>query len=82
MKNLLVFFINLYQKMPLSSHKYCRFIPTCSEYSKEAILNYGVLKGSFLAIKRILRCRPGGSYGYDPVPKKEKLWEKDFYYYY
>lgn len=59
--------------MPLSSHKQCRFIPTCSEYAKEAILTYGSIKGVFLAMKRILKCRPGGSYGYDPVPKKEKL---------
>ena len=59
--------------MPLSSHKQCRFIPTCSEYAKEAILTYGSIKGVFLAMKRILKCRPGGSYGYDPVPKKEKI---------
>ena len=59
--------------MPLSSHKQCRFIPTCSEYAKEAILTYGSIKGVFLAMKRILKCRPGGSYGYDPVPKKERL---------
>lgn len=59
--------------MPLSSHKQCRFIPTCSEYAKEAILTYGSIKGVFLTMKRILKCRPGGSYGYDPVPKKEKL---------
>lgn len=73
MKKVLIFFINIYQKMPLSSHKQCRFIPTCSEYAKEAILTYGSIKGVFLAMKRILKCRPGGSYGYDPVPKKEKL---------
>ena len=51
----------------------CRHIPTCSEYAKGAILTYGSIKGVFLAMKRILKCRPGGSYGYDPVPKKEKL---------
>ena len=73
MKKVLIFFINIYQKMPLSSHKQCRFIPTCSEYAKEAILTYGSIKGVFLAMKRILKCRPGESYGYDPVPKKEKL---------
>lgn len=73
MKKILIFFITLYQKMPLSSHSQCRFVPTCSEYAKEAILTYGSIKGISLAIKRILRCRPGGSYGYDPVLKKEKL---------
>ena len=73
MKKILIFFITLYQKIPLSSHSQCRFVPTCSEYAKEAILTYGSIKGISLAIKRILRCRPGGSYGYDPVLKKEKL---------
>ena len=46
----------------------CRFVPTCSEYTKQAIEKYGIIKGSFLGIKRISRCRPGGGYGYDPVP--------------
>jgi putative membrane protein insertion efficiency factor len=46
----------------------CRFTPTCSEYGMIAIQRYGFLKGSFLTAKRILRCRPGGGKGYDPVP--------------
>lgn len=46
----------------------CRYTPTCSEYGLIAIKRFGFFKGSFLTIKRILRCRPGGSYGYDPVP--------------
>ncbi len=46
----------------------CRFTPTCSEYGMIAIRRYGFLKGSFLTCKRILRCRPGGGKGYDPVP--------------
>jgi len=46
----------------------CRFSPTCSEYAREAILKYGVLKGSRLAMKRIIRCHPWGGKGYDPVP--------------
>jgi len=59
--------------MPLSSHNSCRYIPTCSNYAKEAIDVYGSLYGSFLTIKRILRCTPWGGSGYDPVPlKKEK----------
>jgi putative membrane protein insertion efficiency factor len=59
--------------MPLSSHNSCRYIPTCSNYAKEAITVYGSLYGSFLTIKRILRCTPWGGSGYDPVPlKKEK----------
>ena len=77
MKKVLISIINLYQKIPLSSHKYCRFQPTCSEYAKISIYRYGSIKGSFLAIKRILRCNPFGSYGYDPVPIKEELNEKN-----
>lgn len=46
----------------------CRFTPTCSQYAIEALQKYGPFKGSWLAIKRILRCRPGGGSGYDPVP--------------
>lgn len=46
----------------------CRFTPSCSEYAIAAIQKYGVLKGSWLALRRILRCHPWGGYGYDPVP--------------
>ncbi len=46
----------------------CRFTPTCSTYAYEAIEKYGILKGGWLAFKRILRCNPWGGSGYDPVP--------------
>lgn len=46
----------------------CRFTPTCSEYTYDAIQKYGVFRGGFLGIKRIMRCRPKGGFGYDPVP--------------
>jgi len=46
----------------------CRYIPTCSEYAMIAVEKYGAVKGSFLAIKRILRCHPFHKGGYDPVP--------------
>ena len=46
----------------------CRFIPTCSEYTKQAIEKYGLFRGTVMGIKRISRCRPGGGCGYDPVP--------------
>ena len=76
MKKILISIIKIYQKIPLSSHNKCRYIPTCSNYAIESINTYGSIKGSFLAIKRILRCNPWGGSGYDPVPKKEKEYEK------
>ena len=48
----------------------CRHTPTCSAYSIEAIKTYGVFRGSWMALKRITRCHPWGTYGYDPVPPK------------
>ena len=72
MKKILIWIIQLYQKIPFSSHNSCRFIPTCSNYAIEAIDRFGSIKGSYLAIRRILRCNPFGKSGYDPVPIKEK----------
>ena len=46
----------------------CRYQPTCSQYSVDAVNKYGPLKGSWLAIKRILSCHPWGGHGQDPVP--------------
>ncbi len=46
----------------------CRFTPTCSQYALEAFRKYGPVKGFILSFKRIIRCRPGGGSGYDPVP--------------
>ncbi|MBF1435174.1 MAG: membrane protein insertion efficiency factor YidD [Prevotella micans] len=46
----------------------CRFVPTCSEYARQALLKHGPVKGLMLAIWRILRCNPWGGSGYDPVP--------------
>jgi putative membrane protein insertion efficiency factor len=46
----------------------CRFTPTCSHYAVEALKKYGIFKGSWLAVKRILRCHPWGGKGFDPVP--------------
>ena len=48
----------------------CRFDPTCSEYTKEAIEKYGVLKGTLLGLKRLARCHPLTVPGFDPVPRK------------
>ena len=46
----------------------CRYQPSCSAYAIEAVSRYGALKGGWLAAKRILRCRPWGGHGFDPVP--------------
>lgn len=46
----------------------CRFTPTCSQYAAEALKKYGIFKGSWLALKRISKCHPAGSSGFDPVP--------------
>ena len=46
----------------------CRYTPTCSNYAAEALKKYGILKGGWLSLKRILRCHPWGGSGYDPVP--------------
>ena len=70
MKKILIGMIKIYQRIPGKFHYSCRHIPTCSNYAIEAISEYGSLKGSFLTIKRILRCNPLGTKGYDPVPKK------------
>ena len=48
----------------------CRFIPTCSEYAMESLKSHGLLKGTFLTIKRIGKCHPWGGHGYDPMPTK------------
>ncbi|OGV34543.1 MAG: membrane protein insertion efficiency factor YidD [Legionellales bacterium RIFCSPHIGHO2_12_FULL_35_11] len=50
----------------------CRFHPSCSEYTLQAIKNHGVFRGLWLSCCRLLRCHPWGNSGYDPVPNKEK----------
>ena len=72
MGRILIFFIRIYQVIPFSSHHFCRHIPSCSKYMITAIETYGVRKGIILGMKRIIKCRPHGTYGYDPVPKKEE----------
>lgn len=46
----------------------CRYTPTCSKYTVEAVMKHGIFKGGWLAIKRIVSCHPWGGSGYDPVP--------------
>ena len=71
MKKIFIAFIKLYQKIPGPWHNTCRHIPTCSNYAIDAINEYGIIKGTYMSIKRILRCNPLGTKGYDPVIKKE-----------
>lgn len=73
MRKICIFLIRIYQKTlsPLIGNN-CRFVPTCSEYTIDAIKEYGVLIGIKMGIKRILRCSPLNKGGYDPVLKKNK----------
>ncbi|HBX23905.1 MAG TPA: membrane protein insertion efficiency factor YidD [Desulfotomaculum sp.] len=68
MKSLLITLIRLYQVLlsPLKGPT-CRFYPTCSDYAVQALNKYGVCKGSYKAIVRILKCHPFHPGGYDPV---------------
>lgn len=73
MKYILIFFIKVYRKI-ISPIKppCCRFTPTCSQYAIEALSVHGFFKGSYLSIKRIVRCNPFCDGGIDPVPPKIK----------
>ena len=66
---LVIHSIKIYQKFisPLKGVSSCRFYPTCSQYAIDAIEKYGIIKGSFMSIKRILKCHPFHPGGYDPV---------------
>ena len=69
MKRVLAGIIRLYQRLisPLLPSA-CRFEPSCSEYARQAVLKYGVLKGTWLGLRRIVRCHPWNPGGVDPVP--------------
>ncbi len=68
MKKVLIYFINKYQKhiSPMLGNN-CKFYPTCSEYTKQAIEKYGAFKGVFYGVKRIIKCNPFSKGGYDPL---------------
>ncbi len=75
-KSIVLGLIRLYQKTLSFDHgiigkifgeRFCRFYPTCSEYSYQAIERYGVFRGSWIGCKRVLRCHPWNDGGYDPL---------------
>ena len=72
MKKILILLIRFYQKFisPMFPAK-CRFYPTCSQYTLEAVKEHGAIKGTYLGIKRISKCHPFHEGGYDPVPKRK-----------
>jgi hypothetical protein len=74
MKHIIIFLINIYQKILspdqgllsyLIPGKTCRHIPSCSEYAKQAVQKYGVIPGIKMGIRRVGKCRPGGTWGVD-----------------
>jgi putative membrane protein insertion efficiency factor len=68
MRHIFAGIITFYQRV-ISPYlpRSCRFYPTCSDYSRQAILKYGVIKGGAMAMKRLLKCHPWHPGGYDPV---------------
>ena len=87
MKKVILFLIRVYQKVLspdqgifsfLFSERFCRFHPTCSEYTYQAVDKFGSLKGSWLGLKRVSRCHPWNDGGYDPISevKIEKCKKK------
>ena len=73
MKKLFILFIDIYKKLFSGIILYlfgggCRFTPSCSNYSREAIEKHGIIKGSALSVKRVIKCNPLSKPDFDPVP--------------
>jgi len=72
MKRIAILIIKIYQKIPGPWHSCCKHQPTCSNYAIGVLEEFGFFKGTWLTIKRILKCNPFSKGGYDPVPINEK----------
>ena len=69
MRSLALLLIRLYQVVFAPAFRgSCRHVPSCSEYAREAVVRHGAARGSWLALRRLARCHPLGTSGYDPVP--------------
>lgn len=62
--------IRAYQWLAAGRVSPCRYVPSCSTYAREALVEHGALRGSLFALRRLLRCHPWGGHGYDPVPER------------
>ena len=73
LQKLFLLLIRFYQ-VAISPHfgRHCNFMPTCSQYAYIAITRFGVIKGTYLAVRRILKCHPFHEGGFDPVPEKKE----------
>lgn len=76
MKELIIKLIKLYQKTPSKIHSSCKYIPSCSNYAISVLNEFGLIKGLFLTIKRILKCNPFSKGGID-LPPKRRDYEKN-----
>jgi putative membrane protein insertion efficiency factor len=63
--------LNLYQRLSAHRPSPCRYIPSCSEYAREALESHGAARGTWLSARRLSRCHPFGGFGFDPVPPRE-----------
>ncbi len=72
MNKLIIKLIRIYQQTPSHCHSLCKYQPTCSNYAIGVYQEYNFIKGTFLTIKRILKCNPWSKGGYDPIPIKRK----------
>ncbi len=78
MKKTVIILVRIYQAAlsPILPFNHCRFVPSCSQYTLEAVEKHGVLRGLYLGMRRLLRCHPFHKHaGYDPVPDTAPLRE-------